>query len=229
MEFKPIASSRLYEEVVEQIKELIITGQIKPGDQFPSERKLSEQLNVSRGVLREAFRVLEARGLVESKRGGGRYLRDYNQQNIYRSTDNFLTIEKAALLDIAEARMLIETQIIKKAVEEATSEDIKKISRILFTIENVSEEEYRESDLDLEFHLAIAEATHNFALHDLLEAQFQLLIELDQKHLLSPNRWKELCVEHKKILDTIKARNKGIAERVMAKHLNNLIEAIKEI
>lgn len=229
MEFKPIVSSRLYEEVVEQIKKLIIEGKIKPGDRFPSERKLAEQLGVSRGVLREAFRVLESMGLVTSKRGGGRYLRNYNKQNIYRSTDNFISLEKAALLDIAEARMLIETQIIKKAVEEATREDIDKIAEVLYAMENVSEEEYRESDLDLEFHLAIAESTHNFALHDLLEAQFQVLIELEQKHLLSPNRRKELCEEHKRILDTIITRDKIRAERVMAEHIENLILAIKEI
>ncbi|MFW5855726.1 MAG: FadR/GntR family transcriptional regulator [Bacillota bacterium] len=229
MEFKPVKTSRLYEEVIKQIKKLIIEGDISPGDKFPPERELAKKLNISRGVLREAFRVLEARGLVESRRGGGRYLRDYNQQNIYQSKANFINMEKAALLDIAEAREMIETQIIKKAVYEATMEDIERVEKINNALENADEKTYRESDLDLEFHLAIARATHNFALYDLLEAQIELLIELEQKHFLDPKKRKELCDEHRKILKTLKERDAERAAQVMSDHLNNLIKAINEI
>ena len=229
MEFKPVKSPRLYEEVVNQIKELINKGDIKAGDKFPPERHLASEFGVSRGVLREAFRVLENRGLVRSKRGGGRYLRDFNQQNIYNSGNNFINLEKAALLDIAEARKLIETEIVKKATIEANNKDIDKINDLIHSMQEVSDDKYSESDLDLEFHLAIARATHNFALYDLLEAQIQLLIDLEQKHLLNPNKRRELCNEHKKILSAIKKRDKVVAENVMESHIDNLIDAIKEI
>ena len=229
MKFKPVKTSRLYEEVVEQIKDLIRTGQIKPGDRFPAERELAGKIGVSRAVLREAFRVLESMGLVRSKRGGGRYLRDYNRQNIYKTGDVFLNLEKAVLLDIAEARRLLETQIIKKAIDEANDQDILAIKEVLTLMENVSEEKYRESDLDLEFHLAIASATHNFALYDLLEAQIHLLIDLEQKHLLAPERRKDLCHEHRAILRAITARDKRTAEQIMDNHLRNLIKALIDI
>ena len=229
MDFKPVKSPRLYEEVVEQIKNLINNGQIKPGDKFPPERKLASELGISRGVLREAFRVLENRGLVWSKRGGGRYLRNFNEQNIYNSGNNFISLEKAALLDIAEARKLIETQIVKKATNKASKKDINKIEYLIREMEDVSDSEYRESDLDLEFHLAIAKSTHNFALYDLLEAQIKLLIDLEQKHLLNPEKRRELCSEHKEILSAIKTKDIDKAEQVMEYHLENLIRAINEI
>ena len=229
MEFKPVSTSRLYEEVVEQIKKLIEGGKIKPGDKFPPERQLASTLNVSRGVLREAFRVLESRGLVKSKRGGGRFLRDFNKQNIFKSGNNFLNLEKAALLDIAEARLLIETQIIKLATREATDKDIEKISSILIAMEDIDNKGYDDTDLDLEFHLAIARATHNFALHDLLEAQIHLLIQLEQKRLLDRGERKKLCDEHKEILNGIIARDEKFSSEVMENHLNHLIKAIKKI
>jgi GntR family transcriptional repressor for pyruvate dehydrogenase complex len=229
MDFKPIKSPRLYEEVIDQIKSLIVEGQISPGDKFPPERKLAAKFEISRGVLREAFRVLEARGFVRSKRGGGRYLRDYQNQNIYRSNNNFIELEKAALLDVVEARKLMETQIVKKATQEATETDLEEISDVLFTIEEADEKEYRDSNLDLEFHMAIARATHNFALQDLLEAQMQLLIDLEQRSFLDPESWKALCDEHKRIYNAILNRDKEKAEKVMNFHMQHLIKAINDI
>ena len=229
MDFKPVKSSRLYEEVIDQIKELIIDGQINPGDKFPPERKLAAKFGISRGVLREAFRVLESRGLIRSKRGGGRYLRDYHNQNIYSSSNKFINLEKDALLDVAEARKLIETQIVQRAIEEGTEKDIKNIRDILYTMDEADEKEYRESNLDLEFHMAIARATHNFALQDLLEAQIQLLIDLEQKSFLDPDNWKSLCDEHRKIFSAINDRDKERAKKVMNSHIQHLINAINNI
>lgn len=230
MEFKPVKTSRLYEEVIDQIKDLIIEGQINPGDKFPPERELAAKFDISRGVLREAFRVLEARGLVRSKRGGGRYLRDYHKQNIYQSNNNnFINLEKAALLDVAEARQVIETQIVKKATLEAAEKDLSKIENVLFAIEEADEKEYRESNLDLEFHMAIARATHNFALRDLLEAQIKLLIDLEQSNFLDQESWKSLCDEHQQIYEAMVKRNKDKAAEVMGSHMEHLIRAINNI
>ena len=230
MEFKPVKTSRLYEEVIDQIKDLIIEGQINPGDKFPPERELAAKFDISRGVLREAFRVLEARGLVRSKRGGGRYLRDYHKQNIYQSNNNnFINLEKAALLDVAEAGQVIETQIVKKATLEAAEKDLSKIENVLFAIEEADEKEYRESNLDLEFHMAIARATHNFALRDLLEAQIKLLIDLEQSNFLDQESWKSLCDEHQQIYEAMVKRNKDKAAEVMGSHMEHLIRAINNI
>ncbi|MCK8825377.1 FadR/GntR family transcriptional regulator [Fuchsiella alkaliacetigena] len=228
MDFKPVIKSRLYEDVVNQIKDLIRSGKVKPGDKFPPERKLAKQLGVSRGTLREAFRVLEVRGIVESKRGGGRYLKDFTGQNIYQSDDSLLDLEKDAILKIAEARKLIETQIVKKAVQEATEEDIARMEQILKFMQTATKEEYLESNFDLDFHLAIAKATHNFALYDLLEAQIQLLIELQQKYILSHSWRKELCKDHESILAAIMERDEQAAEMEMEKHIDHLIEKIQK-
>jgi len=73
--FRKVSRYRLYQDVVGQLVEHIRSGRILPGERFPSERELERQMGVSRGILREAFRVLEAGGIVESQPGGGRFLK----------------------------------------------------------------------------------------------------------------------------------------------------------
>ena len=75
MEFKKIIPIRLYENAIEQIMDLVKRSELKPGDKLPPERELAKKLSISRNSLREAFRVLESRGLIKSKPGGGRYIR----------------------------------------------------------------------------------------------------------------------------------------------------------
>jgi len=80
MEFKEIFPVHLYENVIEQIMELIKNNELKPVDKLPPERELAEKLSISRGSLRQAFRVLESKGLIKSKPGGGRYIREIRKK-----------------------------------------------------------------------------------------------------------------------------------------------------
>jgi Transcriptional regulators len=82
MEFKEITPVRLYESVIDQIMDLVKRSELKPGDKLPPERELAEKLSISRNSLREAFRVLESRGLIKSKAGGGRYIREIRKMVI---------------------------------------------------------------------------------------------------------------------------------------------------
>lgn len=131
--FRPARRQRLYEDVVDQILDLVRKGEILPGQRLPSERELEPQLGVSRGVLREAFRVLEARGLVTSRAGEGRYLRDLPSHFGHVGTDFSwlpLRLEQAVILDLWEAREALEAKAAEAAARRAQPDDLDKLQRL---------------------------------------------------------------------------------------------------
>lgn len=222
---------RRFEGVIESIKDMIRLGEMKPGDQFPPERELAKRFAVSRNVLREAFRVLESRGFVEGRQGGGRFLRVLNIGGIINSDAHLVDIEKSALLDICESREILELKIVQMVVERATDEDIVKLIDLhkkLHITENYTSN-IDDKDYDLEFHLALAEASHNFVLKEFVKFQMTLLKEMRQKDLLKIEVWKRLCDEHGNIIEKIINRDAEGAISEMRNHLWHLKQGIMEI
>lgn len=131
MVFKTITPIRLYESVTEQIVNLIKNNELKPGDKLPPERELAEKLTISRGSLREALRVLESRGMVESKPGEGRFIREVNKDAFINTENVVLNLEKSSILELIEAREIFEVKIVELAAQRATADDIKAIKRVL--------------------------------------------------------------------------------------------------
>jgi GntR family transcriptional repressor for pyruvate dehydrogenase complex len=149
MEFREITPIRLYESVIEQIMNLIKNNKLKPGDKLPPERELAGRLSISRGSLREAFRVLESRGIIKSKPGGGRYIREI-RKNGHNNTENIiLSLEKSSILELLEAREIFEVKIVKLTAQKATAEDIELIEEALNKMnkeEELKDDKKTESD-----------------------------------------------------------------------------------
>lgn len=226
MPFFKVEKQRLYESVVEQLVGYVETGEIAPGDRFPSERELEKQLGVSRGILREAFRVLEARGLIESRPGGGRFLREVADQALFKEGITLLALEKSVLLDVVESRLALEVNVARLAAARATRKDINNLTNVVDKF--FSKHSPREEDKDLDFHLAVARATHNFVLHELVKLQINLLREHRQQSHLDRKSWESLCHEHRRILEAIAKGDPGAAAEAMNAHLLRLKEAILE-
>lgn len=220
---------RLHESVIARIKELIACGEIAPGGRFPSERALEESLGISRPVLREAFRVLESWGWIESRRGSGRYLRSPRSAPVAGPGNPLIAVEKSTLLDIWEARQVLETRTAALAAERATDDDLAALSQLVRVDDTALSDQIARSNADLEFHLAIAAATQNFVLRDLVKFQMSLLREMDQRRLLGPERWRMLCLEHHRIAEAIGRRDVAGAAAAMEAHLADLKCAIFEI
>ena len=230
MEFREIAPVRLYESVIEQIMELIKNNELKPGDKFPPERELAEKLSISRNSLREAFRVLESRGLIKSKPGGGRYIREI-RKNGHNSTENIiLSLEKSSILELLEAREMFEVKIAKIAAQKATPEDIELIEKALNKIneeEGLKDDKKMESDT--EFHLAIASASHNFVFVNIIKLHLDLLKETREKTWKIPGRREEQQEEHQTIFQAIKEHDSKKAGEAILKHLKNVREVLVKI
>jgi len=229
MEFKEITPVRLYESVIEQIMNLIKNNELKPGDKLPPERELAEKLSISRGSLREAFRVLESRGLIKSKPGGGRYIREI-RKNGYNSTENIiLSLEKSSILELLEARETFEVRIAEIVAQKATTEDIELIEKTLSRIDKVEISDDNKTESDADFHLAIARASHNFVFVNIIKLHLDLLKETRERTQQIPGRQEKQWQEHQAIFQAIKKHDCKKAGESMLKHLRNVKEAIIKV
>ena len=230
MEFKEITPVRLYESAIEQIMDLVKRSELIPGDKLPPERKLAEKLSISRGSLREAFRVLESKGLIKSKAGGGRYIREI-RKNGHNSTENIiLSLEKSSILELLEAREMFEVKIAKIAAQRATPEDIKLIEMVLNKMNQKEElKDEKKTESDTEFHLAIASTSHNFVFVNIIKLHLDLLKETRGKTWQIPGRREKQYQEHQAILQAIKEHNSKEAGEAMLTHLKNVEEVVGKI
>ena len=120
--------TRIYEKVVEKLKGEIAAGNILPGDPLPSERQLMDTFGVSRSSLREAFRVMELLGLIESIPGKGRFVRHPRTISADRST---IQLEDSAILELMEARRILDPAIAGESAMRATPSDLTRILRVI--------------------------------------------------------------------------------------------------
>jgi GntR family transcriptional repressor for pyruvate dehydrogenase complex len=224
--FKEITPVRLYESVIEQIMDLVENNELKPGDKLPPERELAEKLSISRGSLREAFRVLESRGLIKSKPGGGRFIREI-RENGHNNTENIiLSLEKSSILELLEAREIFEVKIAEVAAQRATPEDIDLIEKALNRMNKEKIDKYKKTESDTEFHLAIAGASHNFVFVNIIKLHLDLLKETREKTWQIPGRRKEQQEEHQAIFQAIKENNSKKAGEAILKHLRNIRKVV---
>jgi len=226
MEFKEITPIRLYESVIEQIMDLIKNKELKPGDKLLPERELAEKLSISRGSLREAFRVLESRGLIKSKPGGGRFIREI-RENGFTDTENIiLSLKKSSILELLEAREIFEVKIAEVAAQRATTEDIELIEKALNRMNKEEIDNDKKTESDTEFHLAIARASRNFAFTNIIKLHLDLLKETREKTWEIPGRREEQQEEHQAIFQAIKEHNGKKANEAMLRHLRSIRKVV---
>lgn len=227
MTIKKIKYHRVYEDVIEQIKNLILEGNLSPGDVLPTERELAQAFGISRGTLREAFRILEREGLIDARPGGGRFLSKSLDivEDKNRIMDN---IERATIIELLEARELFETGIVELAAMRATEEDIAEIEAAFVKWGEIDLEGEDRSKPDQAFHLSIAKATHNVVLVNMIDLHMDLLQRTLSKTAVIPGRKREVYEEHKQILQAIKERNPVKAKLALLNHLGQVKENIQK-
>lgn len=219
---KAIKKTRIYEEVVSQIHDLIRQGKLKAGDQLPAERELAETFKVSRASVREALRALEAEGLVVSRTGAGTFVAELPMESLVESLAALLSKEKDALSDIFEMRRIIEPQIASLAAERATEDDIEKMKRILESQAQLVKKGGTGVQADTEFHFTIAQATQNQALEKLVSGLMEILSRSREESLQTPGRNEASLASHYGILSAIEAHDKERAEEAMVHHIEQV-------
>jgi len=201
---------------------LISHGEIAPGSRLPAERDLAERLGVSRNVLREAFRVLEARGIVRSRAGGGRFVRADNLSAALPTEGVVLRLEQAVIADILESRELLEAQAARFAARRASRERADMITA-------ACQDSGGSWQDNVAFHVTVAAATGNFMLERLVRQQMELLRDVHQRaHYRSAEAAAELLAQHRSIADAIAAGDADAAEAAVRKHLTHTRAAVLE-
>src|SRR5438270_7377058 len=128
---EPVRRSRIYEHIVEQIHALIREGRWAPGDQIPPERELAERFRVSRTSVREALRALEMQGVIESRQGGGTFVRTADTEALVPPLAAAILRGQRELAEVLEVRELIEPGIARGAASRASAEHISEVEALL--------------------------------------------------------------------------------------------------
>jgi GntR family transcriptional regulator, transcriptional repressor for pyruvate dehydrogenase complex len=209
-------SKRRYETVVDRILDVVESQKILPGQALPTERELAEAFRVSRNVVRQAFGVLEERGIIRTRQGSGRFLR--NTAGVVNGGTTVgpskASLEVASIVDVLEARILIEVEVIALACERRSNEQATELL--------VSANQLSGWEDNLEFHAAMAAATQNFALENLVRQQATLAGELHQRERYDdPGALERMRAEHRALAAAIMARDVATARKLAYEHLNH--------
>ena len=217
----PLKKTKLYEEISKQIISLINSGELKPGDKLPPERSLAEQLNVSRTAIREALRALESMGYIESKVGGGTFVREISLENIISPVSAMFQQDESLLKDLIAVRLLLETEMASLAAKHITPEKAMKIEEAIVLMRK----EVAKGEIGLRgdnsFHAALAEASGNSAMSLISDMCMELLSKTRLATLELDNQPEQSLSEHIMIYEAVIAGDSRLAAKRMKEHLNN--------
>ncbi|AUN14947.1 GntR family transcriptional regulator [[Clostridium] sordellii] len=221
--FSNITNKKIYQQVISQIQDMILSGKLKKGDKLMSERELSEKMGVSRTSIREALRVLETMGIIESRQGEGNFICNNIETSLIQPLSMMFILNNGSYEDILELRSMIELEAVKLAATRGTEEEfeeLKKISQELTRNDKI----YNKGDIDKEIHYKIACMSKNFLIKSLYKISLNLLedfiINSRQKIVDYYHEEDTLNIQHKKICDSIIARDPENAYIYMKEHLD---------
>ena len=211
------------DHVVQQFRTLISNGDLKPGDVLPSERELASSFGIGRGYIREAIKTLELYGIVKSVPGVGTIVGDLGVSCINEFLNNLVQFGVHDYVELVEVRKLIEPFTAQKAALNATDEELDNIKQILDAIDEEIANGRTNLQLECDFHLEIARASHNRILVNTISAILPGLLQLlDELDLARGNRIGQSNVEHHLVYEALARRDPKAAEKAMTLHMKNI-------
>lgn len=213
------------DKIIEQIRYLITSGELNPGDKLPPERKLADHLGVGRGPVRDAIRKLEFYGILKTLPQSGTVVAGMGMKALEGLITDVLKLETADFASLVETRVILEVNSAQFAAQRRTKDDIAAIQNALSDYETKISEGHPAVEEDLLFHLKIAEASKNTALKS-----FMLIITPDivknfiELKVCDNASFLKTVEEHKKILNFIIDRDPVAAGKAMRQHLNDVLE-----
>src|ERR1700719_3733873 len=226
--YKVVRTSRLYEQIVQQIEESVLNGKLKPGDQLPAERELAQQLGVSRTAVREAVKALREKGLVEAYSGRGTFVTDGTTHAARQSFDLMVKIgQQEGSTHLAELRLILEPGIAAQAAERAKDEEVTAMREAVAVMDRSQKDPEAYIEADLDFHLALAEAAANPLILSLIDSIVALLREQRIKIFNVEGGPERGQYHHKRILAAIERHDPEMARSAMRSHLKQVREDSK--
>ncbi len=213
-------------QVFAQLRDRIMDGTWPPGGKIPSENALAEALGVSRVSIREALHMLASLGLLESRHGGGTYVREYTGEIFLNPLLPYLVLAKLDILHVLEYRKIAEKGNVSLAVKRAGKVEIEELEQAFRTMQERKNDPRAFAEADLSFHFLVAKATGNpivmkvnAIIADILKISMYGIVES-----LGP---RDGLYYHRKILDAIIDRDVPLAETLMEEHIERTIRRLK--
>ncbi len=225
--FNKIKPEKVYIKIVEQIRDLIKEGKLKPGDKLPPEQELAKQFGTSRPSVREAMSALEILGIAERKVGKGNFIKDNNLSSVFYEHEILELEQEESPFELLEARKVVETEIAGLASKKCSSEDIANIELSLNNMKEALGNIPKMMEIDREFHINIAKAAHNNLLFSVMLNLCDLLkerlwVNMKKKTWNLPGYPEKYLKEHAAIVEAIKNRDEKSARKAMYFHLSGV-------
>ena len=213
------------DKIIRQLKNLISTGQLKPGDRLPAERLLADRFGVGRSYIREAILKLEFYGLLKTSPQSGTYVSSYSLKILDSIFLDLINFNKDDFASLIEARYYLEIDSAKLAAERRNENDIIKMVEAL----NEYDEKFRKGQSavneDLLFHVKIAAATKNTVIESMILILVPDLMKIINVVDSGDGENKKHAVEqHHKILDAIVSQDADAAGKAMSAHLKEIFD-----
>ncbi len=221
MNIEPIPNVNIPNRIMEQIKENIFSGELKPGDKLPSERELAKMTGASRASIREAIRALEIIGVIKTVHGGGNFVNDTIEDNLSESLQLLYSLSGQSYEQIMELRRAVEMETAGLAARKATNEDILALKESFHNIETATDPAVA-AEYDTRFHYQIAKASKNIFFVNVLRAVDSMMTSFilsARQNIIAGNHRPDITAHHTAILHAIENRNEDAARRAMKEHL----------
>ncbi|MBN1224397.1 MAG: FadR family transcriptional regulator [Candidatus Aminicenantes bacterium] len=229
---KPAINRRLSEDIISQIRDLIVNGKLTAGEKIPSERELAETFGVGRPAVREALNSLKGMGLIEIKQGKGIYVKEFTYDSyvasVAKGVEMMLFSELISLSELSEVRKLIEPEICFLAAQRATKDDLASLEQILNSSTKSIDNPREYVKYSAMFHSEIARITKNKVMQFLIEGLLTMLLTKRKK--MNENRdFRETRLRsHKEILEHMKSGDKHRAKKAYLNHLESSYEYYRD-
>jgi GntR family transcriptional repressor for pyruvate dehydrogenase complex len=220
--YKRFSRDQLYQRVASHVEELIVSGELNPGDKLPPEREWAQQMDVARGVVRESVKLLAERGLVDVVPGRGTFVAEFGAEPLLAQFDRSIKIAGVSQGELTEARYALEVAIAGCAAQRATASDLTNLERAIQEMDNNITAPQAFTEADLSFHRYMAEATQNKIFPLLIDVMVDSLRAVRYKIFQTPGAPDRGQMWHRRILEAIRLADAEGAREAMRRHLEQV-------
>ncbi|ABR47043.1 GntR domain protein [Alkaliphilus metalliredigens QYMF] len=228
--FRPIKSTKVYEQVAEQIQDMIVNGELQKGDKLPSERHLAEELQVSRASIREALRALQIIGLIDVRQGEGSYINHSFEKCLFQPLSIMFMLQQSKPEEIIELRKIIEVEAAYLAAKRADDEEIEQLRSLIEQLKILKDLDDEETSVsvDKQFHYLIAKSSKNQLLVNVLNVISELMdkfIKDARGMILIREENKEVLInQHEAIFKGLENRDPDATAGAMQAHIKFIMK-----
>ena len=227
VKIEPIKKTRVAEEIADRIRVLILDDTFPTGRPLPGERILAERFGVSRGSIRDAFRLLETIGLIETRHGQGTFPHELDVNRLVAPLASVLSSRHDLQEELLDVRRMFEPAVARAAAMRVTDEDLTDLQRILDTQRRKLKSGRSAIVEDTAFHAALARATRNRAVMRIMATLNDLLVESRALTLKQKGRPERSLEGHEAVVAALRRRDPDAAARAMHAHIDQIAELLQ--